>query len=75
MDFEDDPMAQKIVSVVKEAHSRIYNESNIPRYFVNRWGMRGVQAIQRGITPKEIFAPSVELICEISDPKKSRKRQ
>ncbi|XP_044750406.1 UPF0728 protein C10orf53 homolog [Coccinella septempunctata] len=74
MDYEDDPMAQKIVAAVQEAHSRIYNESNIPRYFVNKWGMRGVQNIQRGLTPKDILAPSIELISEIRDPKEHRRR-
>ncbi|XP_045471206.1 UPF0728 protein C10orf53 homolog [Harmonia axyridis] len=75
MDYEDDPMAQKIVGVVQEAHSRIYNESNIPKYYVNRMGMRGVQNIQRGITAKDIFSPSIELINEIGTQKARQHRE
>ncbi|KAL3282569.1 hypothetical protein HHI36_005747 [Cryptolaemus montrouzieri] len=72
MDFEDDEIAMRAVNAVREAHSRIYNESNIPRYFVNKWGMKGVQAVKKGLSPNDIFSHSVQLICEIPNKKDVR---
>lgn len=74
MDYEDDPVCQRLVAAVEEARGRMYNEENIPQFDSIKKGMRLLQRQKNAENTQDLLKSDIELIYEIPKEQINKKR-